>query len=88
MRPSRLLTAAGLSLTAITLCACTAQQSRLYAYRHNPTPELDTNYERHDDIQNHLTNNIDTNFRSMNEDIGRVLLLDRPSRMARPPIPY
>lgn len=67
---------------------CTRQQSRLVGYRANPTPELDTLHQRHDDIDNRLTVTSDTNFRMMNQDIGRALLLDRPSRLTPEPVPY
>ena len=57
-------------------------------FRSNPTPELDTLSQRHEDIDNRLTITSDTNFRILNEDIGRFFLLDRPSRLSPRPMPY
>lgn len=83
--------ATGTALLALACAAavgCSAQDSRLASYRLNPTPELDTLHERHDDIDNALTITTDTNLRSMNQTIGRVLLLDRPMRLTREPMPH
>ncbi len=73
---------------AAGLAGCSSQDSRLAAYRMNPTPELDTLSQRHDDIDNRLTVTNDTNFRQLNEDIGKALLLDRPSRLSIKGVPY
>ncbi len=70
------------------LTACSGQQQRLSSYRSNPSPELDTLSKSHDNIDNRLTIGSDTNFRMLNEDIGRALLLDRPSRLTPVPVPY
>ena len=76
------------TLAAAGLAGCSAQQSRLASYRSNPTPELDTLSQRHDDIDNRLTVTNDTNLRQLNEDIGKALLLDRPSRLSIKGVPY
>lgn len=77
-----------LAASAAFAVGCSAQQSRLAAYRANPTPEVDTLAQTHDDIDNRLTVTNDTNLRMLNEDIGRALLLDRPSRLTPKNIPY
>ncbi|MGD9693038.1 MAG: hypothetical protein AB7G17_09645 [Phycisphaerales bacterium] len=76
------------ALLSVTLVGCSAQQSRLAAYRMNPSPDVDTLSKTHDNIDNRLTITSDTNFRMLNEDIGRALLLDRPSRLSPIPVPY
>lgn len=87
-RSFRIALVSGLAAAGACLVGCSAQQSRLNEYRANPTPDVDTLNQRHDDIDNRLTVTNDTNFRMMNSDIGRVLLLDRPSRLTPEPIPY
>lgn len=67
---------------------CSPQQQRLSSYRGNPTPELDTLSKTHDNIDNRLTIMSDTNLRMLNEDIGRALLVDRPSRLSPVAVPY
>ncbi len=81
-----LVPAAG--LLSLALVGCNAQQQRLTAYRMNPSPEVDTLSKTHDNIDNRLTLMADTNFRMLNEDIGRALLVDRPSRLTPVPVPY
>ncbi len=88
MRRSAAVRAALLAASCLAAVGCSSQDSRLAAYRLNPTPELDTLHQRHDDIDNAMTVTIDTNLRAMNQNIGRVLLLDRPMRLTREPMPY
>jgi len=52
----------------------------------NPTPELHSLARRHSDNANTLTITNDTNLRAMVDDINRVLLLERPSRLTKGPI--
>lgn len=84
----RALTLPAAGLLVIALGACSPQKQRLDAYRGNPTPELDTLSKTHDNIDNRLTITSDSNLRMLNEDIGRALLLDRPSRLSPVPVPY
>jgi ABC-type uncharacterized transport system auxiliary subunit len=82
---------AGLLLAAlgvVVLGGCDSSGGRKHAYRLNPTPELDTQAQRRDDIDNQLTLTNDTNLRILNEDVGRFWLLDRPSRMSKLPSTY
>lgn len=88
MRRRAAVRIAFLALPCLAAIGCSEQGSRLAEYRSNPSPELDTLHERHDDIDNALTITVDTNLRSMNQAIGRVLLLDRPMRLTREPMPY
>lgn len=61
--------------------------SRDAMVRSNPTPELDTLYQRPVDMDNRVTLVVDENWRMFNEDLGRFWLLDRPSRLARERVP-
>lgn len=74
--------------TSAAAIGCSSQQTRVAGYRANPSPSEDTAAQSHDAIDNSLTVNVDTNFRLMNEDIGRFFLLDRPSRLSPRSIPY
>jgi len=79
----------------ITLCAlplvmavgCSSGGSA-HAFRMDPTPQLDARGETYNDIQNQIANSRDTNFRSLNNDIGRLWFTNRPSRLATGPKPY
>lgn len=84
----KLVLSATLVVAASFFVGCDSTGGRIHAYRLDPTPELDTLAERHDDIENTISLNYDTYFRQMNEDIGRFFLLDRPSRLTQKPIPY
>ncbi len=55
--------------------------------RSNPTPELDTLYQRHQDIENSISLTTDENWRMFTQDMGRFWLLDRPSLMTPEPVP-
>lgn len=77
-----------LALPCLAAIGCSEQGSRLAEYRADPSPELDTLHQRHDDIDNAMTITTDTNLRNMNQAIGRVLLLNRPTRLMREPKPY
>lgn len=83
-----------LAVCSAALCAsmasigCSSGDKHTARFRSNPTPELDTLARRRTDIDNRLTITNDTNLRSFNEDIGRLLLLDRPSRLTPQPSGY
>lgn len=55
--------------------------------RNNLTPELDTLHERPSDIDNAIAITMDENGRMFNEDLGRMWLLNRPSRLTPEPMP-
>lgn len=54
----------------------------------NLTPELDTLSQRPADIDNRIAITDDTNLRMLNQDLGRMFLLDRPTRLTPGPVPY
>jgi len=58
------------------------------AFRNDPTPDIRTHKQTEDDVLNQLTVTADTNFRLLNDDMGRFWLSDRPSRLTRGPKPY
>lgn len=68
------------------LTGCSAERSQLVGVQANPTPELWTLRERPDDAFNQASLTTSTNMRSLQSDIGRALLLDRPSRMTPEPV--
>jgi hypothetical protein len=53
----------------------------------NLTPEVDTLYQRRVDMDNRVALTFDENLRMINQDLGRFWLTDRPSRLAREPVP-
>lgn len=55
--------------------------------RANLTPELKTLAQRPIDVDNRIALTIDENLRMANQDLGRIFLLDRPSRLARERVP-
>lgn len=77
--------AAGLVVAA---CETTSpQQEKVRLIRNNLTPELDTMHQRPDDIDNAIAITFDENGRMFNEDLGRLFLLNRPSRLTPEPTP-
>jgi len=52
------------------------------------SPELDTMHERPTDVKNRHALTVDENLRLLNEDMARLLLLDRPSILAEHPMPH
>jgi hypothetical protein len=77
------------SLTAlavvVTMAGC--ETSRYQQVKDDATPNLDTLHQRPEDIDNAMVVTCDENGRMFWEDLGRVWLLDRPSRLTREPIP-
>lgn len=81
------------SAAAVALFAgCSASNRSDYAeaakIRANLTPELDTLYQRPDDIENAMTIMADENGRMFWQDLGRAMYTDRPSRLTREPVPW
>ncbi|QKK07033.1 MAG: hypothetical protein HND58_01885 [Planctomycetota bacterium] len=80
-----------LAAAAVTGCS-TASSNADYAQaeriRADLTPELDTLYQRPDDMSNAFTVMLDENGRMIWQDLGRVLYTDRPSRLTREPVPW
>lgn len=79
---------AGLVLGGCTLGEQTQAHRDHERIRGNPTPELDTLYQRPDDVDNAWTIMDNENSRMMMQDLGRVFYTDRPSRLTREPIPW
>jgi hypothetical protein len=87
MRTACVLSAALLAATLLAGCKSDTAAARDAMVRSNPTPELDTLYQRPIDIDNRLTLTYDENWRMFNEDWGRFWLTDRPSRLTRERVP-
>ncbi len=80
---------AALAVSSITVAfAACAGCSRVDGYRLDPTPEIHTTSQTGDEIANATTVTFDTNFRSFLEALGRLTLVDRPSRLQNRPVPY
>lgn len=90
----RLTLAAVALMSAGGLCGCSGSGARAsndpetQQIRRNPTPELVTLYQSDDDIQNVIAIMKNENKRMLNQDLGRVFFFDRPSRLAREPVPW
>ena len=69
------------------LSGCSSSNSRYEQVKADPTPNIDTLYERPEDVDNAIVVTVDENSRMFWQDLGRVFLFDRPSRLAREPIP-
>jgi hypothetical protein len=85
---NRTLALGGALVAAATLigCSTSGSYSKAKDYQLNPSPELDTLHERDIDITNRMSITMDENLRMFNEDLGRVFLLDRQSRLSPAPI--
>ena len=83
-RTASICVALGASALAMTACSNTSLQS----FRSNPTTQLDARGETYDDVQNQIANTADTNFHGLNNDMGRLWMSDRPSRLVKGPKPY
>lgn len=55
--------------------------------RRNLTPELYNLHQRPTDVRNEYAVMVNENWRMMKQDLHRLLLIDRQSRLAREPIP-
>lgn len=83
---SRLAAATLLATAALALCGCETP-SRYEAIKSDLTPNLETLYERPQDIDNALVLAADENGRMFWQDLGRAFYVDRPSRLTREPVP-
>ncbi|MFN0132062.1 MAG: hypothetical protein ACKVW3_05970 [Phycisphaerales bacterium] len=68
-------------------CAGDTAAGRDSAVRANPTPELQTLGDRYIDTDNRVALTVDENLRMANQDLLRLWLLDRPSRLTRERVP-
>ncbi len=78
---------AALSLALLSGCG-DSPRARHTMIRLQPTPEVDTLYQRGVDVDNKLTVMDDENWRMFVQDLGRAFYTDRPSRLTREPIPH
>ena len=82
---------AGMLAGAMVLGGCSRNTTSASLYRQirqDPTPELNTLTKTQVDIQNMMTVTLNENKRSRLEELHRILLLDRPSRLTRYPMPH
>ena len=85
-RHARRLTAAALFFAPVALIGCTTSSGPHHAgdigsIRSNPSPAMHTIDGRLDDRLNRMTRANDTNFRAFSDDIDRLFMIDRPSRL-------
>ena len=68
-------------------CSSPNSESKAQELRANATPELDTLSQRRTDMNNDTAVTFDENGRMFNEDLQRLMLFDRPSRLTPNPVP-
>lgn len=80
-----------LGAATLLLGACSSgppsSYERAAQIRDNPTPQLVTLSQREVDLKNDFALMVDENMRMAREDLRRLFLLHRPSRLTRYPIP-
>jgi hypothetical protein len=81
----RLIVAAVLASGLAGVAGCASSQYD--QVKADPTPNLDTLYQRPEDVDNAMVVTFDENERMFWQDLGRFWLTDRPSRLTREPIP-
>lgn len=80
------LACVGAALVVGGCSSSSVSESLASEYQMNPSPELDTLHQRPIDISNRMAITTDENLRMLNEDLGRVFLLERQSRLSPMPI--
>ncbi len=68
-------------------CASNKLDAKAEELRSNPSPELDSPYQRDADLKNAQTITNDENLRALRSDWERFWLLERPSRLTPEPVP-
>lgn len=86
-RRSVSILAGALVVGAGLLSGCGSGDARLDAVRADPSPNIDTLYQRPADVENAMTVTFDENGRMFWQDLGRVFMTDHPSRLTRETIP-
>ena len=90
MKQSRRIVVAGVvalsGCSLLTLGGCNS--GHLAQFRSHPTPELGSLAMRPAELDNRTTITFDTNRRAMTEDLRRIFLLDRPTRLTFSPSGY
>jgi len=82
----RTLTIALLAGALVLAAGCSSSPTSA-GYRGDLTPELDSTANSHEQDQNRYARVIDNNTRTAWDDLARVLLLDRNSRLSPYPMP-
>lgn len=80
----RIFVVATLGCGLLGAAGCSSQYDEV---KSDPTPNLDTLYQRPEDVDNAMVVTFDENDRMFWQDMGRFWLTDRPSRLTREPIP-
>mgnify|MGYP000092793521 CR=1 FL=1 len=89
MKSSKARAATLIGLVALaSLSAVGCETSRYQQVKDDATPNLDTLYQRPEDIDNNIVTTFDENGRMLWQDLGRAFYWDRPSRLTREPIPF
>lgn len=83
----RFLALSSAALVLFGLSACTSVSPADAKVRENLTPELSTLSETPREVDNTMIHAMDTNARGINNDLRRMWLLDRPTRLTRQPMP-
>lgn len=83
----RRLTVAAVGVCVFAGLTGCSSSSRYDQVKDDPTPNLDTLHQRPEDVDNAMVVTVDENTRMFWQDLGRVFLLDRTSRLAREPVP-
>lgn len=78
---------AALVALALSASGCESPSKEDADVRASVTPELRTLSERSIEVDNTMLLTLDTNARSINNDLRRIWLLDRPVRLTREPMP-
>ncbi len=87
-RRTRLFIAASLAAATLAGCSSAPRDRQAEMIRSNPSPELYTLHDTPADVRNTLAIMENENNRMLRRDIGKVLLLDRPSRLTPEPVPW
>lgn len=74
----------GTGLVLLTGCS----SNSAHAFRSNPTTQMDARGQTTDEVANTLAITTDTNYRNINNDLGRLFFSDHPSRLTNGPKPY
>jgi hypothetical protein len=76
----------GVACGAAALLSGCHSDTSVYRFMSDPTPELQTHYQRHIDVKTAMAHTADANRRTLNQDLGVFFLSDRPSRLSYVPI--
>lgn len=83
----RSLAAPTFALAAMALATGCTSQITSGDIRSNPSPELYTTAKTAEENRNDIAQVLDWNARTLRDDVNRLLLIDRPSRLTIYPAP-